>query len=54
VSLVVSEAEGTITARYGLVLPDAAREVRKRVANTLVATCGVGIAIVDVSIEEVE
>jgi uncharacterized alkaline shock family protein YloU len=43
-----------LNAHYGLVLPDAAREVQKRMADAFVAMCGVGIAIVDVCVEEVE
>ena len=43
-----------LTARYGLVLPDVARDVQKRVADALTTMCAVGIASVDVSVEEVE
>jgi uncharacterized alkaline shock family protein YloU len=43
-----------LTARYGLVLPDVAREVQERVAEALVTMCGVGTASVDISVEEVE
>jgi uncharacterized alkaline shock family protein YloU len=43
-----------LTARYGLVLPEVAREVQERVADALVIMCGVRIGSVDVSVEEVE
>jgi uncharacterized alkaline shock family protein YloU len=43
-----------LTARYGLVLPDVARDVQNRVADALTAMCGVGSASVDISVEEVE
>ncbi len=43
-----------LTARYGLVLPDAARAVQQRVADALVTMCGVRIGNVDISVEEVE
>jgi uncharacterized alkaline shock family protein YloU len=54
----VALAEATVrlelSARYGLVLPDVARDVQERVADALVTMCGVRIANVDVSVEEVE
>jgi uncharacterized alkaline shock family protein YloU len=43
-----------LTARYGLVLPDVARQVQARVADALATMCGVSIGSVDVSVEEVE
>jgi uncharacterized alkaline shock family protein YloU len=43
-----------LTARYGLVLPEAAREVQQRVADALATICAVRIGSVDVSVEEVE
>jgi uncharacterized alkaline shock family protein YloU len=43
-----------LTARYGLVLPEAAREVQKRVADALATMCAVRVSGVDVSVEEVE
>ena len=43
-----------LTARYGLVLPDVAREVQERVADALVTMCGVRIGNIDISVEEVE
>ena len=43
-----------LTARYGLVLPAAAREVQQRVADALATMCAVWIGSVDISVEEVE
>jgi uncharacterized alkaline shock family protein YloU len=43
-----------LTARYGLVLPEVAREVQQRVADALATMCAVRIGSVDVSVEEVE
>jgi len=43
-----------LTARYGVVLPEAAREVQQRVADALATMCAVRIGSVDVSVEEVE
>ncbi len=43
-----------LAARYGLVLPEVAREVQERVADALATMCAVGIGSVDVSVEEVE
>lgn len=43
-----------LTARYGLVLPEVARDVQERVADALAAMCAVRIGSVDVSVEEVE
>ena len=43
-----------LSARYGLVLPDVARDVQERVADALATMCGVRIGNVDISVEEVE
>jgi uncharacterized alkaline shock family protein YloU len=43
-----------LSARYGLVLPEVAREVQERVADALATMCAVRIGTVDVSVEEVE
>ena len=43
-----------LSARYGLVLPDAARQVQERVSDALVTMCEVSVGSVDVSVEEVE
>jgi uncharacterized alkaline shock family protein YloU len=54
VSLGESNVRLELSARYGLVLPDVAREVQERVADALVTMCGIGVGSVDVSVEEVE
>jgi uncharacterized alkaline shock family protein YloU len=56
IDVVLGEARVRVelTARYGLVLPEVAREVQERVADALVTMCEVGIGSVDVSVEEVE
>jgi uncharacterized alkaline shock family protein YloU len=43
-----------LTARYGVVLPEAARDVQERVAAALTTMCAVRIGSVDVSVEEVQ
>ena len=43
-----------LTARYGLVLPEVARDVQERVADALITMCALRIGSVDVSVEEVE
>jgi len=43
-----------LAARYGVVLPDAARLVQRRVAEALATMCGVTFEAIDVSVEEVE
>jgi uncharacterized alkaline shock family protein YloU len=43
-----------LCARYGLVLPEVARDVQERVADALVTMCAIRIGSVDVSVEEVE
>jgi uncharacterized alkaline shock family protein YloU len=43
-----------LTARYGIVLPDLAREVQARVADALTKMCSLDVEAVDVSVEEVE
>ena len=43
-----------LTARYGLVLPDVARDVQEHVADALATMCALRIESVDVSVEEVE
>jgi uncharacterized alkaline shock family protein YloU len=58
--LEIDVADGTarvrleLTARYGLVLPELARDVQGRVADALATMCGVKVERVDVSVEEVE
>lgn len=43
-----------LSARYGIVLPELARDVQQRVADALTSMCGVEVQAVDVSVEEVE
>lgn len=43
-----------LSARYGVVLPDLARDVQERVADALATMCGVEVDAVDVSVEAVE
>ncbi len=49
-----AQVELELTARYGAVLPEVAREVQERVADALATMCGVDVTAVDVSVEEVE
>lgn|SRR4051794_17343511 len=43
-----------LSARYGIVLPELAREVQERVADALSSMCLVEVDGIDVSVEEVE
>ena len=43
-----------LTVRYGIVLPDLARDVQQRVADALSAMVDLDVEAVDVSIEELE
>jgi uncharacterized alkaline shock family protein YloU len=43
-----------LSARYGVVLPELARDVQQRVSDALTSMCGVVVQAVDVSVEEVE
>ena len=43
-----------LTAPYGLVLPDLARDVQERVAEALTKMCSLEVEVVDVSVEEIE
>lgn len=43
-----------LTARYGVALPELARDVQERVAQALATMCRVEVEAVDVSVEEVE
>jgi uncharacterized alkaline shock family protein YloU len=58
--LEVELAEGTarvrleLTARYGVVLPELARDVQERVAEALATMCRLDVEAVDVSVEEIE
>jgi uncharacterized alkaline shock family protein YloU len=46
--------EFELAARYGIVLPDLARDVQRRVADALSAMVDLDVEAVDVSIEELE
>jgi uncharacterized alkaline shock family protein YloU len=54
VSLGEARVRLELTARYGLVLPEVARDVQERVADALITMCALRIGSVDVSVEEVE
>jgi uncharacterized alkaline shock family protein YloU len=43
-----------LSARYGVVLPELARDVQQRVSDALTSMCSVDVQAVDVSVEEVE
>jgi uncharacterized alkaline shock family protein YloU len=43
-----------LTARYGIVLPELARNVQEQVADALATMCRVEVEAVDVSVEEIE
>jgi uncharacterized alkaline shock family protein YloU len=43
-----------LSARYGVILPELARDVQQRVSDALTTMCGVDVQAVDVSVEEVE
>ena len=43
-----------LAARFGLVLPDLARDVQDRVSGALEGMCGLVVDAVDVSVEELE
>jgi uncharacterized alkaline shock family protein YloU len=43
-----------LTARFGAVLPELARDVQQQVADALASMCRVEVQAVDVSVEEVE
>jgi uncharacterized alkaline shock family protein YloU len=43
-----------LCARYGVVLPQLARDVQTAVAQALQEMCGLEVAAVDVSVEELE
>ena len=49
-----ARVELELAARFGLVLPDLAREVLERVGGALETMCGLVVDAVDVSVEELE
>jgi uncharacterized alkaline shock family protein YloU len=42
-----------LIARYGVILPELAREVQQRVTDALTKMCNVKVEAVDVSVEEI-
>ena len=46
--------ECDLAARYGVVLPELARDVQRRVSDALAAMCELSVDAVDVSIEELD
>jgi uncharacterized alkaline shock family protein YloU len=46
--------ELAVAARFGAVLPDLARDVQERVADAVETMCGIQLAGVDVTIEELD
>ena len=49
-----ARVELELAARFGLVLPDLAREVQEQVSSALGGMCGLVVDAVDVSVEELE
>jgi uncharacterized alkaline shock family protein YloU len=49
-----ARVELELAARFGLVLPDLARDVQERVTGALEGMCGLVVDAVDVSVEELE
>jgi uncharacterized alkaline shock family protein YloU len=49
-----ARVELELAARFGLVLPDLARDVQERVSGALEGMCGLVVDAVDVSVEELE
>ena len=43
-----------LSARYGTVLPELARDVQQHVTDALATMCRVEVQAVDVSVEEIE
>lgn len=49
-----AHVELELAARYGIVLPDAARAAQLRVSDALARMCGLATSTVDVNFEELE
>ena len=49
-----ARVELELAARFGVVLPELAREVQERVSGALGGMCGLTVDAVDVSVEELE
>lgn len=49
-----ARVELELAARFGVVLPDLARDVQAHVADALHTMCGLSVDAVDVSVEEID
>jgi uncharacterized alkaline shock family protein YloU len=49
-----ARVEIELAARYGLVLPELAREAQERIAAAIETMCGLEVGAVDVTIEELD
>jgi uncharacterized alkaline shock family protein YloU len=49
-----ARVELELAGRYGVVLPDAARDAQQRVSDALARMCGLATSAVDVNFEELE
>ena len=49
-----AHVELELAARFGLVLPDVAREAQRAVADALTVMCGLDVTAVDVAVEELD
>ena len=49
-----ARVELELAARYGVMLPDAARDAQQRVSDALARMCGLATSTVDVNFEELE
>jgi uncharacterized alkaline shock family protein YloU len=49
-----ARVELELAARFGVVLPELAREVQERVAAALNGMCGLSVDAIDVSVEELD
>jgi uncharacterized alkaline shock family protein YloU len=49
-----ARVELELAARYGVMLPDAARNAQQRVSDALARMCGLATSTIDVNFEELE
>ncbi|HEV8685814.1 MAG TPA: Asp23/Gls24 family envelope stress response protein [Gaiellaceae bacterium] len=49
-----ARVELELAARFGVVLPELARDVQARVADALQTMCGLSVDAIDVSVEELD
>jgi uncharacterized alkaline shock family protein YloU len=49
-----AHVELELAVAYGKVIPDVARSVQKRVSDALTGMCGLDVAAVDVTVEELD